>query len=766
MTCLFTEGFESVIDNTDLLARGWQTASPTTVNGSSVLTLPARTGQSGRGLMLKGPYASAAGLPNLSAAADFGMLNTKHSIYSLWQAGGFVVGMNGTFNQVNQIQVGCSNTYHIVYDGSMYYWAIGLNNAGVYTIYYSTNLSTWTPTSATPTGLGVMSKIMVFGSGASATIVVTNWIPNAQNSAWYSTNMGGNWTTLQVNNLTWLPLYLIGNKSSTAPVVAAGWIGSVGMGLFYSSTPGGAWTRIGSLVVSGWNNTTDDTHAYGRYLNDVILLTNQNSTAAYTTPISTVNYWMWCLDSTDPTNAANWVQSPTSILGQMNDIAYFPMTGQWYAAGYGGIASSTQTGTLSAPKGPSGPWITVCPTPGGIPVWSIACNGTALVAVGTDSVNTGIGAIYTSTNGTTWTKANRFILSTAPLANGSVFTNVIWDGARFILTGGQNNNVIATSPDGVAWTPVYYPDYTEAVGTACDSMLGVYSGTWTTATNVFAQWSTATANYVGVGVTASAQTNVGGTRTVSGAVVVGSGGMTSTQPTPVSLGNVVAGVTPPGMLSHYYEFIFTAAGAQNQFSVQWALDGIIQGSLGTFSFATSGDVGTAQLFINLPRTGNFVMIDDIYLTNFAGPNNIGQLGIVSVYPWEPVSDVQEGLLASNGILSHAAQVSGALSNSENYSYAFTNGSKDIYQMSEAVPANYVVKAVVAEAYFMRNGTVGGTGTVGIVNDGVELDSAAVSAMVINTEVYGSVLSEVDPNTNAAWTNAGLATANIAVTKTS
>jgi hypothetical protein len=87
-------------------------------------------------------------------------------------------------------------------------------------------------------------------------------------------------------------------------------------------------------------------------------------------------------------------------------------------------------------------------------------------------------------------------------------------------------------------------------------------------------------------------------------------------------------------------------------------------------------------------------------------------------------------------------------------------------MSEAVPANYVVKAVVAEAYFMRNGTVGGTGTVGIVNDGVELDSAAVSAMVINTEVYGSVLSEVDPNTNAAWTNAGLATANIAVTKTS
>lgn len=765
MTCLFTEGFESVIDNTDLVARGWLTSAPNTLYGSSVLTLPSRTGQAGRGLMLRGPYASVAGLPNLSASYDFGMLNTKHSIYSLWQAGGFSVGMNGTFNQANQIQVGCSNTYQIVYDGSVYYWAIGLNNAGAYTVFYSANLSTWTQVAATPTGLGVMSKLMVFGSGATATLVVTNWIPNAQNSAWYSSNMGGNWTTLQVNNATWLPLYLISNKSSTAPVIAAGWVATTGTGLFYSSTPGGAWTRIGTLLLGGYNSSADYLSYYGRYLNDVILFAGQVSGATYTTPISAVNYWLWCLDSTDPTNAANWTQSPSSTLGQMNDIVYFPVTGQWYACGFGGIASSSQTGTLSVPKGPTGPWLTQYATPGTV-VWSIACNGSALVAVGSDPANTQFGAIYTSTNGTTWTKTNRFILSAATLANGNTFTNVIWDGTRFILTGGQNNNVIATSPDGAAWTAIYYPDYVEGAGTTIASMLGVYSGTQNPTTGIYAQWSTATASYVGVGVVASGQTAVGGTRTVSGTIVVGSGGMTLSQPNTVSLGNVVAGVIPAGTFSHYYEFIFTAAAAQNQFVVQWAMDGIIQGTLGTFLFAASNDTGTAQLLLNLPRAGNFVMIDDIYLTNFAGPNNIGQLGIVSVYPWEPVSDVQEGLSATSSTLSHSAQVSGALSNSENYVYSFTNGAKDIYQTSESVPVNYVVKAVMAEAYFMRNGAVGGTGTVGIVNNGVELDSAAVSAAVLNAEVYGSVLSEVDPNTNAAWTNAGLATAKIAVTKTS
>ena len=177
------------------------------------------------------------------------------------------------------------------------------------------------------------------------------------------------------------------------------------------------------------------------------------------------------------------------------------------------------------------------------------------------------------------------------------------------------------------------------------------------------------------------------------------------------------------------------------------------------------DTGQAQLLINLPRLGNWTVIDDIYLTDFAADQagNTGQLGVVNIVPDMPASDSQSQFTNTGSASTHAAQVAGALSLSQGSVASYTVGGKDIYNTNPNIPANYRVQAVQVEGFFSKYGSSGAAATVGIVSNGVEADSGQVAAMTANP-VFGSFIQALDPKTNQPWTIAGVTAAKIAITK--
>ncbi|SAK83219.1 hypothetical protein AWB81_04188 [Caballeronia arationis] len=746
MTLLFTEGFESVVDDTDITRRGWMRASATNLAGAGVLGLPSRTSLSGRGLMLRGPYSSAAGLPNSgTTVADFGMINTKQSVYGLWQLGGFSFGTYATFNKASVLQIAPGDTMQIAYDGAQYYWAICILASGTIGVAYSTDLMSWTVTGATPSGQSINSTIAVAGSGSSATIIVSNKSGSTSSSAYYSTNMGVTWTAMSVTGTS--QKTVIPTGISAAPYLAVGYSSAPGFRIFYYSSLSAAPTMVSGVNMTGSGYGS----AWCKISNGYFIATATISGGATTLPISgTTSYAFYCPVSADPTVAANWTALP-SYPAFINDMVRFK--NNWVGVGYGGIYINGSSTSNAWVVGSGVSWSTTT-------VWSIAANGSMLVAVGQDPVSPALGAIYTSADGLSWTKQNRFILSTPSASNGNGFSNVTWDGQRFVITGATSNNVVATSTDGIAWTPVYYPDHAEATG-ASASMLALFSGSQSAA-GVYTPWGTASGNCVGAGFVAGAISS--NSRTITAYTIAGNAALTNSGTTSIALPTGGSANAPASSLTHFYELIATATATPNTFTVQWALDGVILGTIGTLLLAPSTDTGASMLFINLPRTGNWVMIDDLYLTSMAGGNNAGQLGPINVLPWVITGDAQVAMTPSTASTSNAALSGGPLSNSEGYVSSLVTGAQDVYNASVSIPANYSVCAVQAEAYFTKNGIVSAQGKVGVVNNGKEADSSTVTALATGAPTFASVLLENDPNTNTAWTKSGVTSAHIAVTK--
>jgi hypothetical protein len=761
MTALFIEGFETTIDRVDLAARNVHLSTIPSDNGQNSLTVPSRTGQAGRGLMLCGPYitTSVAYLP-FCGNVDFGLIPTNQLVNNLWKSGGFSVGFNATFNKATQVQVAANSNEQIVYDGAQYYWAI-LEVGTTFEVGYSPDLINWTTTPAQPTSIFAGSTIAVIGSGSSATIVVSqNW-PGGASPIYYSTNMGVTWTAGGTpansikgfastgNSATPYLAVMTNNPFAVATLASISAVPTAVSGL--SLGTGGSYNAgmvkvvAGYACAAGWENSA-----------------TFSTLGAYSTA------WYMCATSANMTTSSNWSATPTITSKQMNDITFFNNT--WITVGYGGVYTAPNPGTTSNILPPTAAWTNVVNI-GTDLIFSVAASSTMCVAVGQDSAIAGVPAIYTSPDGVNWTKTNRFSFAGTAASNSNCFMNVIWTGTQFVLTGGLNSNVIATSPDGIAWTATYYPDYTEvASGSTCGSSLGIYSGTLTagsyagggqTGVGGFSPWSTSSSYMVGVGFYAGALAS--SARTVQAALYPGG----TTTCTPSAVTGASQSVSTASSNSHFYEIIATAvSGTTNGFTYQFAIDGaIIGGSSTVYYLALSTDTGQAQLFVNLPRTGNWTVIDDIYLTNFTndGSGNVGQLGIISVMPWVTEGDVSDQWTRSGSQSSDAACVAGPYSNSEAYVYASAVGAKDTYQMSPSIPAGYQVKAMQAEAYFSKNGSTGATATVGLISSSVELDSSAANATTA-TAAFASVLASVDPNTNTAWTNAGAAAAELTINK--
>jgi hypothetical protein len=725
------------------------------VDGIGVRPVPSRTGAAGTGLMLRGPYGTSAALPNSAAGvSDFGMLPLNQSIYSLWQAGGFALGVNASFNSLNTFQIAPNCAQQLVYDGSTYYWAVAYTGSA-YVVVYSSDLKNWTATAAVPPNMASSTLISVSGSGATATITVGPGLTGA-NSGYFSSNLGATWTAfgLAGTQSSFYPAVFATPNAST-PFISCGWIASTGYRIYTYASAGATpventTTIVSTTTIAGVaiNYLSSGVKNVGNY---TVLMGRTNPSGQYYPGTGCATAFAFALTSSALTTASNWTL--TAYAQYISDVAYY--NSAFYGVGYGGIyqyniASNTWTQVLSI---------------GASAVYSIASNGTTLVAVGQDPVNTWEGAIWTSTNGTTWTKTNRFLLNAPVVANGNQIGNVIWDSSRFIITGALNNNFIATSLDGLAWNVVYATEYAEATGTACASFLGVFSGTQNPANGIFTPWGVAAGNVSGVGVVAAAvATNL---RTVTAATVTAGAFAATTQTSSVQALGAAAGLTPPSTLSHYYEFIFTAIpNTVNLFNVSWAIDNTLIGPVGQYQMAATTDtVGTAQLFFNLPRTGNFTQIDDIYLTNFTGPYHNNRLGVQRIYPLAPNSDVTDNFTTSIGGATNNKTVNSSLSNSEGYVSSSAATAQDIYGTTNSVPTTgVVVNAVQIEGFMTATSLSAGVGAVGLQSNGVQKLGTSIATSA--APARAQLVQETDPNTNVPWTIAGLNAMDIVVAKTS
>jgi hypothetical protein len=449
--------------------------------------------------------------------------------------------------------------------------------------------------------------------------------------------------------------------------------------------------------------------------------------------------------------------SAAAIPNWQFDICWCASLNLWVSVGGGGIYTAPDSVSAASPAGPTAAWANPVPA---TEIWSVDTNGSVIVAVGQDPINPQQGAIWTTSNGATWTKQNRFLVSSAQTV--TTFNSVFWDGTRFVATGRANCNIIAVSPDGVAWSVIYSPDYAEQTVTNPASLLGVYSGLQNA--GAYTPWSTSSSAYVGVGVLPAAQTGSGNSiaRVVTPQLIEGNGTPVAQTPT--------INVPTVGGYSHFYEFIFTSVpGSANQFTVQYAIDAGIIGSLNggaPIQLAGSGDTGQAQLFVNLPRNGQFTVVDDAYVTNFgadaAGAQ--GQLGVINIINDPFLADSQDQFSTSNGAVSHAALMNTALSNSEGYIYSTTQGQTDIYTTNPTIPANYRVQAVMVEGYFQKYSGAGANGAVGVKSGSTTATGSQGAGTGFQTG-YSQLIQTTDPSSGAAWTAAGLQAMKVTVTKT-
>lgn len=771
MTLLFAEGFETVTDMTDMIARGMvQNAQINSTYGVGSMAYPSRTGQPGKGWFLRPPYSGSLLAPlNGANYNDYGMLPTNLSVYSLWQSGGFAVGFSGSFNSQNTLHIAPGESQQLVYDGVQYYWAIAYNYATAgWGVAYSSDLRNWTLTITQPT-VNQCSTITVNGSGMNAVVIVGS-ASNLNPAAFvYTTNMGLTWTSTNFSATYRTPVYLNGSTALYVSVMSANGANTYPC---YSTTWTGTPTQLSAVGLIAPVATT--TGGYCKLANGYIIATVfSGGTSQYQPTAGATSGIAWCLASADPTNAANWTKSPT-LPFEFVDVMYF--NGYFIGVGYGGIyyLNASNPTTWMAAQGLFNMLTSVT-----FSVFSIATNGTTLIAVGQDPVNTNIGAIYTSTDGIHWTKQNRFMLTAPSNSNTGycAFTCVLWDGARWIVTGGLNNGMIITSSDGVAWEAVFITEMPEANANTL-SFTGAFFGTWNELTQVWTPWNAATTTTYasGVGVNPGALVTASGTRTVAMCSYMGSG-------TYAYVNNVLpvlsAPVVPLGQQAgssntHYYELVFTAvAGNPNQFTVQYFIDGQnTDFTSAAWNCAPATDTtGITQLFFNFGRCGNFVMVDDIYVANFTpdAAGNYGRLGPSSFFSLQGKTAVQSQFSNTIGADTNVQTVNTELSNAEGYIYTTVKNTEDIYSTTNTLPSNYVPKAILIDAFLGSQGQ--GTqvaGAVGVVSGTASQQGAAVpggGGVGYDWSNRATLLTEIDPNTGVPFTLAGVNALEISITKT-
>lgn len=713
MTLIFSEGFETVKDDSDLRLRGWITATHGYVAGIASVTPDSGTLQ-GTALALMSrtnPYTIAATQPG-GSTIDFGWKPLAKTVNQLWTAGGFVFGARVKFNQNN---VGPSysttNSHQVATDGTRVFAIQTIGSAVA--LAYTTNGSTWT---TIPTPVVVTGATSVFQVGGST---IGFAVPGTA-TFYTSSNLGGTWTTTTLSAATPASLTIVGCQATTnvtdAFVVFASSSATANdTALYASAALGGTMAILQTL-----GNTALPATLLGQQVGYLLFATQRAAAGSPNTYVFT--------NQVSALSATSYVASEvTATNGDTYGFNYFAAGNVWVAATSIGLWSAPNPGSPTTPLAPATlTWTQRSATA----VHCLATNGTIMVAGGT-TAGTGI---LSSTDGINWTQVPGTTIGADPVIN------IVWTGSLFLATTSTAGWTL-TSIDGLHWNVTTFSEFPEGTGAnSAFSKLGLFSGTAVTATS-FTENAT-----IGLWPTLSGTTrsiNFDGT---SGSVLAG---------TVVNSAN--AGY-------HYLEIVAVPTSTGNTYNLSLYIDSVLTGTGANWLLGASTTDTTSTAIVNLPRAGGITIVDDMYLCTMDGLGVCTRLGACSIINLPPTADVQAQWTKTTGA-SNASQINSPslYNNTKAGLKSNAAGTKDEYSTDGGITSAYTVAAVIAEGtYTPTNGSP--VVTVGVLSGSTESDSAPTGLAATGSTLVQKT-QETDPSTGAAWTVAGANAAKVTSTQT-
>lgn len=723
MSLKMMQGFETVVDDSDLRAQGWA-PNPSKTTARNVLAVPSVTGVGGFSLRPLGPYNNPLSSTTWGSAAanDFGYFNTGITVNQAWLAGGVTFGFGIKFNSGVSASYGAgssSNCGQACFDGTRY-WAIRLVGA-TFNVAYSTDLQNWVVTATQPAAaLWNQATISYVGGGVVA--VISNNTTSAALIVYYTNNQGASWSTSTLET--------VGNaqSGSTGVCIATGNASfphavitcssastSINCGGVYVGTLGGTMTKVATATGASFTAL-----ARPRAISSLLVMplgTNGNAIYSATAANASLN----------TTGAWSTATLGTSVI--VNDIAYHPTSNLWVLATTTGIYTFVNTGAAGTPVAPTGAQ-TLTQRYSTVGMSNVHLVGTTLVATGL------FGHIITSADGITWAESGGHLLPVG--TSGVDWRSATYDGSRYVLFSDGTSGVVATTPDlQTNYAAQYVMEPAEVAQALSATVLGTGLIPGGAPSSTTGQWSMA-------GSSNPAMLQLGPVSSGSRPFILDAFN------TAVSL---LTGTISTVQLYHYIELKYIKATATaNTFTVAMYVDGILIGTSAAIAYGSTGDT-TSVLNIVFQRNGVFTAIDDIYVTLDDGVANTlqGPIGIINIIAQRPETDVQAQFVKSGSAASNSLSVNqpALSSGSANYVSSATAGDKDIYGTTDNLPAGYAPKAIQVEAYYTKTSTSAPVVNLGLVSGGAEVDGAQVT-INSGTPVYVAQVFEKNPNGNVAW----------------
>jgi hypothetical protein len=372
--------------------------------------------------------------------------------------------------------------------GSTSYWVMG-GNSSSYTIYYSTNSTTWTSTliskeiyTIVGDGLGNWVGVgpgtgnyqgIVYSGAVSGLPKLDIWgtvmnFPSFFNIAYDVAYYNNYWVVVGSgsSSIAYTTTSSLGTwsvvPSSTANILSVGYaVANDGNGIWMvggvgASSGSGYPIALASTSPSSWNVVSVD--PYVSIVNDITTY-GSGYFAVTGTGQYTVSY---CLS-----NPSNWVPAynSTGILPYGNAIIYSTPPGYQRII----VVGSNSIGYSLAPTGGT-VFLSSVNYSNTQSYNNVAFNGNMWLAV-SQSPN----PIFYSLNGTSWNGLTTTILANA---NAVVWYNTFWFAGGSGGTDGTNNGIsIAYSPDGVIWTLSNNTIFTNCLSIATNTRTLVAVGT-------------------------------------------------------------------------------------------------------------------------------------------------------------------------------------------------------------------------------------------------------------------------------------------------
>lgn len=753
MTLKYMQGFETVVDDSDLRAQGWA-PNPAKPTWRNVVSVPSISGLSGSSLRLMGTYNNplSSTLWGAAAANDFGYFNTGITVNQAWLAGGVTWGFGIKFNggvvasygSGTLVGTATGNSSAACFDGTRY-WAIQLTGASTFNVVTSTDLKNWSVTIAQPGSINGATTLSYLGNGVVAAIGITT--ETALVNIWYTSNNGASWssqtlispniggsdmgTAIQTGNATYPHAVMAFSQTASGSATSPGGI--------FVGTVGGTMQQVITIQPSVGIQATCVPRVIGGLLMFMsgtgAANTRFYSATASNAALNTAGAW------STATVASSYNVIPT-------DIAYNPVSNLWVIATNKGIWTFPNTGAAGTPVAPTGAQ-TLTQRYSTVAMQNIYMVGTTMVSLGAQ------GHIITSTDGVTWTESGGHLLAVG--ISGIDWRTTIYDGSRYVLFSDTTSGVIATTPDlQTNYVAQYALEPAEVAQALGATVLGTALVPGPAPSLTTGQWSPGTSGS-NVAMLQIGPVSAGTRPFILDAFNTG-----------VSL---LSGSISTTTLYHYVEMkLIKTAGTVNSFSVALYIDGTLIGTSASVSYGGTSDT-TSLLIMVFQRNGVFTAIDDIYLTLDDGVAGTlqGPLGIVNIVAQRPETDTQAQWVKSGSAASNSLSVNQtALSSiSANFVSSSTIGDKDIYGSTDALPVGYTPKAVQTEAYFTKTTTSNPTVSVGIVSGGTEVDGTqATIAGSAGAVAFVTQVQEKDPNGSVAWTPTTINAAKFAITHVS